>query len=102
MSGMSDRLRQARVKAGYITAKEASEAMGVVYATYVGHENGSRGFFDDVARYARFFKVNAEWILTGRGDMKGDDIASTFQQLSPDAQRQAREYLDFLKSREPS
>ena len=66
MSGASDRLRRAREKAGYSSAKAAAEAMGVPVATYIQHENGSRGFPASRAeRYARFFRVAPEWLLYG-------------------------------------
>jgi len=44
MESPADRLRSARLKAGFETAKEAAEAMGVPASTYIGHENGNRGF----------------------------------------------------------
>lgn len=68
MSTPGDRLKQARAKAGYEKAKAAAEAMGVPYYTYAQHENGTRGLPSDAAdRYARFFRVPAEWLLWGRG-----------------------------------
>jgi SOS-response transcriptional repressor LexA len=42
--------------------------MGVSGATYTQHESGIRGFPATRAeRYARFFRVNVEWLLFGRG-----------------------------------
>lgn len=68
MSEMSDRLRAAREAAGYSTAKEAAEAMGAAFSTYIQHENGIRNFPGDRAkRYARFFRTTPEWLLYGRG-----------------------------------
>jgi hypothetical protein len=67
MSGASDRLKQARERAGYTSAKSAAEAMGVVVATYIQHESGLRGFPASKAeRYGRFFRVAPEWLLYGR------------------------------------
>ena len=64
--GASDRLKQARAKAGYSSAKAAAEAMGIPVATYIQHENGSRGFPASRAeRYAKFFRVAPEWLLYG-------------------------------------
>ena len=41
--------------------------MGVPVATYVQHENGSRGVpADRAARYGRFFRVAPEWLLYGK------------------------------------
>lgn len=63
-----DRLKTAREAAGYETATQAAEAMGVPAPTYLGHENGSRGFPAKRARqYAEFFRTSAEWLLYGKG-----------------------------------
>ena len=62
-----DRLRKVREDAGFATAKDAAEAMGVSYFTYAQHENGTRGFpYAKAALYARKFKVSTEWIMTGK------------------------------------
>jgi phage repressor protein C with HTH and peptisase S24 domain len=78
MSDASERLRQAREKSGYESAKMAAEAMGVPVATYIQHENGTRGFPSGrAARYARFFRVKPEWLLYGKVD------ADTVVELGP-------------------
>uniref|UniRef100_A0A6H1ZCU5 HTH cro/C1-type domain-containing protein n=2 Tax=viral metagenome TaxID=1070528 RepID=A0A6H1ZCU5_9ZZZZ len=70
MKTPSDRLRSARERAGYETAKDAAVAMGVPVPTYVQHENGSRGYPAPRAdRYGRFFRVAPEWLLYGRGEV---------------------------------
>lgn len=70
MSDLSDRLRQARIHAGYETAQKAADALGVSYPTYAGHENGSSGFRAPTGEhYARRFKVSFEWLMRGRGSM---------------------------------
>lgn len=67
MSDASERLKQARIKAGYDSAKGAAEAMGASVATYIQHENGTRGFpASRAGRYARFFRVKPEWLLYGK------------------------------------
>lgn len=69
MSTPAERLKEARAKAGYETAKAAAEAMGVSVSTYVQHESGVRGFpASRAARYAKFFRVAPEWLLYGRGE----------------------------------
>lgn len=69
MQSKAERLKQARIEAGYRSAAEAAEALGVNYVTYVAHENGNSGFRTDSAeKYARRFGVTLEWLLTGRGD----------------------------------
>lgn len=65
----NERLKIAREKAGYDTAKLAAESMGVPVSTYIQHENGIRGFPAKRApQYARKFKVSEEWLLYGKGD----------------------------------
>ncbi|MAN65336.1 S24 family peptidase [uncultured Hyphomonas sp.] len=65
-SAIAARLREARINAGYETVMEACEAFGFKYATYAGHENGSRGVkADSLKRYATAFRVPIEWLLTG-------------------------------------
>lgn len=67
MSTPADRLREAREKSGYSSAKAAAEAMGIPVATYIQHENGGRGYPATRAeRYARFFRVQPEWLLYGK------------------------------------
>lgn len=67
MGGASHRLKSARERAGYQSAKAAAEAMNIPVATYIQHENGSRGFPSDrAARYGRFFRVPPEWLLYGK------------------------------------
>lgn len=64
----ANRLKAAREAAGFDSAKAAAEAMGVPVASYIQHENGSRGFKRDRAeQYARRFRTTPEWLLLGRG-----------------------------------
>lgn len=65
------RLEQARKNAGYATAREAAEALGVSYPTYAAHENGQRGLARAAERYAKFFKVSIDWLLTGKAPPVG-------------------------------
>lgn len=64
MGTQNERLRQARIAAGYSTAKQAIDAFGFQEAAYRHHENGTRAITPDNAkRYGRAFKVNPGWIL---------------------------------------
>lgn len=68
----ADRLKEARIAAGFATAADAARAIGVKTPTYSRHENGSRGITPDAARlYGRAFKVGPEWILYGRAPEAG-------------------------------
>lgn len=74
MNGPEERLRIARIRAGFDTGKAAAEAMGVPVATYLGHENGSRGISAKRAgQYAKRFKVTEQWILYGVGPAPGSE-----------------------------
>lgn len=69
MSEKGDRLRAARERAGFVSAKSAADALGIPYPTYAQHESGERGYPATKAdRYAQFFRVTPQWLLYGRGD----------------------------------
>jgi len=69
MREMHERLAWAREKAGYENATHGAAAVGEVISTYLGHENGSRGFGRKKAeKYARRFNVSLEWLLTNKGE----------------------------------
>lgn len=69
MNTANHRLRRARELAGYRTAVDAANSMGIPTSTYIGHENGHRGFPASRApQYAKKFKVAEEWLLYGKGD----------------------------------
>jgi hypothetical protein len=97
----AERLRWARAAAGYDVASAAARAMGVPEPTYLGHENDSRGFSRHATRYALFYRVSLDWLLTGRGSPKGRTrLEELYDELGPEARRQALEYLEFLRSRQ--
>lgn len=61
-----ERLKQARIRAGYRTAKAGAERVNVPYGTYSGHENGNRAYSDEEAiHYGKIFKVRPEWLMFG-------------------------------------
>ena len=63
-SESAERLKAARIKAGFATAKAAAESRGWKAAGYTHHENGQRPYFDtsSLMRYARAFKVSPAWL----------------------------------------
>src|SRR5688572_4884929 len=70
MPDAAERLRIARLRAGFSTGKEAAEAMGFPVSTYLAH--GSRGYpAPKAATYARKFKVPEVWLLYGTGPAPG-------------------------------
>jgi SOS-response transcriptional repressor LexA len=65
--GPAERLRAARIKAGYPQPIDAARAFGWNEHTYKSHENGTRGFKLPTARnYARAFRVTPSWLLFGQ------------------------------------
>ena len=74
MDDVADRLVKARKAAGYSSASSAARAMGAPVPTYIAHENPNnvRGLSRSADRYAAFFRVSLEWLLTGKGDMFGN------------------------------
>ncbi|PSJ39456.1 helix-turn-helix domain-containing protein [Allosphingosinicella deserti] len=77
MTTPNQRLKLARAKR-FERAIDAARAMGVPVATYNQHENGLRGSGSiprrAAERYAAFFGVSLDWLLTGRGaDPAADD-----------------------------
>lgn len=72
MKGLPDRLKEARIAAGFDEATAAATAFGWAAPTYLSHENGSRTpRYTTVEQYARAFRVSTAWLLTGYGKMKG-------------------------------
>lgn len=64
-----DRLKSARLSAGFRSVREAAASLGVPYQTYAAHENGNRAFDNQAAaQYSRRFKVSMDWLLAGRGE----------------------------------
>lgn len=83
----ADRLREARIKAGFEYAKEAADALGVSVSTYAAHEKGQdgggRNFKEDAGKkYARRFGVPFEWLWLGIGDNHPASRAQGFQEAS--------------------
>lgn len=71
MSRPEERLRQARIEAGYVQAVDAARAYGWNENTYVSNENGNAPFSKAAAvRYARAFRVELDWLVTGQPPMR--------------------------------
>lgn len=57
----ANRLREARINAGYASANHASITMGWSVKNYSQHEEGLKSFDIDTAKkYAKAFKVSSE------------------------------------------
>lgn len=69
-----DRLRQARLMAGFTSATKAAAAAGVSVSAYRAHENGQNAFTADQAqRYATTFRCDPVWLLVGPYMEEDDD-----------------------------
>lgn len=104
MPDPASRLRTARMRAGFETAKDAADSMGFAVSTYLAHENGSRGYPAKKAEvYARRFKVREQWLLYGVGEgpgEKGDqkaEVVSIMDRLPPLKKAEALGYLRALE-----
>lgn len=75
MSTPSERLRRARKDAGYSTATDFAEAVGVSRHTYLQHENGARAYdAESAAKYSRRLKVTPEFLLYDRKPTPRADV----------------------------
>ena len=84
MNTMGQRLREARLKAGFSSATKAADAIGVSHSTYRAHENGQNDFGpEEAAIYGRKFGVSASYLLTGENGAK-HKIVSSFDPDIPD------------------
>lgn len=61
------RLRWARERAGYSTAKSAAVAMGVSDISMRQYENDNAGYSRHAVKAAAAFGVTVEWLLEAKG-----------------------------------
>lgn len=102
MDTAADRLKQARIEAGYDTARAAAEALGLPEQTYYPLERGDTGFSRRAPVLAHFFGVNLRWLVTGNGPMKRaqkEPFLEKFERLPPDRQTQILDMIEFFSSR---
>lgn len=82
----AERLRQARLSAGYPAAKAAANAFGWNHNTYSSNENGNAPFSYAKAKvYAEAFGVRADWLYDGSGPTETDVGGQPFpkERLAP-------------------
>lgn len=78
MKTAHDRLREARIAAGYKSAAAAADAQTPKWNknSYSSNENGNAPFsFKTAQKYAAAFKVRAEWLYSGLGGMREGEQA---------------------------
>lgn len=68
----ADRLREARINAGYPSANHASVSLGWSVRVYFQHEEGLKSFNLDVARkYSKAFRVSSDYLHPYEDDSDG-------------------------------
>lgn len=76
MGESNERLRSAREKSGFKSARAAALRYGWTVSTYASHENGQTPVPQKAAEtYAPKFRTTAAWILTGEGSLTAKNIA---------------------------
>ena len=74
MEERHDRLRKARIAAGFKTQAEAVRRFGWNPNSYKSNENGNAPFsFDQAQTYGKAYKVRSEWLYSGAGAMRADE-----------------------------
>lgn len=69
MATKGERLRKARIEAGYLSAAELARKLKMPEVTVRAHEKGDRAYNEAQARrYAKELGVNWVWLLTESGD----------------------------------
>lgn len=98
METMSDRLRKARVAAGFDSARAAAMFFGWVVSTYSAHENGQNDFKTPQAIvYARAFKTTPEYLQFGTNPPAADmpSVDAQLRELPPE---QAKALIERFNS----
>lgn len=71
---MAARLRLARQLNELKDERAAAKRHHFTYSTYASHENGNRGFHRKAADYARIYRVDLKWLITGEGSPRPGGI----------------------------
>lgn len=96
MMSTSERLRQARINAGFDSASKAAKMHGWGVSTYIAHENGQNEYSPERAKiYAKAFKTTAEWLLFGK-ESPAAGIDAQLRTLPPDEARKLIEKFNAM------
>lgn len=102
-----DRLRTARIEAGFRSARSAALRHRWHPSTYASHENGQTAKIpqDAAELYAKAFNVSAGWLLTGEGDKRatvtGDELVALVKSIPAERRATAIEVLQALATSGP-
>lgn len=84
MDGQHDRLRKARIAAGFKSAAAAADAQRPKWNknSYASNENGNAPFsFKTAQKYAAAFNVRAEWLYAGSPPMREQEPTSSMVRI---------------------
>ena len=90
MEDQAKRLREARERAGYGSARKAALAHNWGISTYAAHENGQNAYNAEKAEiYAKAFKTRADWLMFGvvDADLASPGIDAQLRALPKDVSR---------------
>lgn len=100
LRGTWERLRWARLKAGFEKAKDAADSLGVKPGTYRTYEcdptsEGREAPLSEYQRFARKYKVNWVWLVSGEGSPEdgafGDERLRALAQKSGEVPEDKRD-----------
>jgi len=89
----SERLEQIR-EALSISGKDFSEQIGIPYRSYMNYKNGRTPPVELLGKVVELFKVNAQWMMTGKGEMFVKQADST--QTVEETEELSEDILDDL------
>jgi phage repressor protein C with HTH and peptisase S24 domain len=99
MKTAGERLKAARINAGYKTAKEFADKHGLPQPTYANHENDKRGIRRETARYyAEALGVTVGWLLEGEGNGESIPERKPAGDSTPGGNRTVVEYDSSLSA----
>lgn len=100
IEGVAERLRHARLAAGYKTQAEFAKALGVGKTTYNAHEKSRNGIPVPWAlRYSKMLNCDLAWLLTGEGAMRPDVVDDNALRLPETLPEDVQEALRLFLSR---
>lgn len=100
MSTLGERIRDARIAAGFDTAGDGAARLGVEAARYRHWEADRREPpIDVLVQMARVYKVDLEWLASGKGETDSDRAAinSIYDAMSPGERKTVRKMIEGLK-----
>jgi transcriptional regulator with XRE-family HTH domain len=77
----AERLRKAREARGFASAADAARALKVPLPTYTHYENGTVGYRLHADRFARFFNVSLDYLISGKGTLDENGARHTLRAL---------------------